>query len=273
MGCGRSRPSGEEQLIPFAQREWRPLKRRNHPILDATYCPASTSRVLSSRQSPNSEGIYDPHPLLRREDLLQGLRIVAEYLRNKSFEYTIIVAGGALNTIHLQSRETTEDIDFFFDSRATERDVRILEQAASHTVERMGRGHLRDDWLNSRIIYFIPRDLWPRLVLGARKQNTIVFQHRGLTVLAAPWSYSFIAKVERMLQQNAKDYDGPDAAQYLHQHVLLHGNKPVTLHLIRQWAAEYGRRISDSKIRQINTIYRHLFGTDGIRDFEGKSDR
>ena len=212
MGCGRSRPSEEEQLIRFTQREWTTPTQRKLPILGTRCFPSSTSQVLSSKQSPNGEEIYDPYPLLRRDDLLQGLRIVAEYLRNKNFEYTIIVVGGALNTIHLQSRETTEDIDFFFDSRATERDVRILEKAASHAIDRMGRGRLGDDWLNSRTIYFIPRDLWPRLVLRARKQNATVFRHRGLTVLAAPWSYSFIAKVERMLQRNAKDYDGDDAA-------------------------------------------------------------
>lgn len=272
MGCGRSRLSDLEHLIQCGPLERTAPRRRDFPVLDTSYIPPSTSQVLSSRQSLNSEEIYDPQPLLRREDLLRGLRIVAEYLRNKNLEYTIIVVGGALNTIHIQSRESTEDIDFFFDSHATERDVRILEKAARHTVRHTGRGRLGDDWLNSRIIYFIPRDLWPRLVARARKQNTIVFQRRGLTVLAAPWSYSFVAKVERMLQRNAKDYDGDDAAQYLRQHILMYGNKPVTLHIIRQWAVEYGRRISDIRIRQINTLYRHAFGTDGVRDFEGTSD-
>ena len=227
---------------------------------------------MSSRRLTHKKEFYDPHPLLRREDLLQGLRIVAEYLRNRNAEYTIIVVGGALNTIHLQSRETTEDIDFFFDSRATEHDVTILERAATHAVERMGPRHLAADWLNSRIIYFIPRDLWPKLVQRARKQNTVVFREPGLTVLAAPWSYSFIAKAERMLQRNAKDYDGPDAAQYLRQHILLHGRKPVTLQLIRQWAVEYGRRTSDATMQRINTIYRYTFGTDAIKEFKGKPD-
>ncbi|KAI9677678.1 MAG: hypothetical protein M1817_006633 [Caeruleum heppii] len=286
MGCTSSRTAEEDEPISLRpsrrrhtsgprehaqNREWTPP---GQPItLDPNYRPSPADRVPYPRRGSDGREVHGQQPMVEREGLLRALSTAAEYLGSRNTHYTIIALGGVLYTVLLQTRRATEDVDFFFSDLAVRpEDARTMEQAGRYAVERIGSDRLGDNWLNNQIVNFIPRALWPTLVQRARRQNTVVFQSPGLTVLAAPWSYCYTSKAERLLQSNYKSHDIPDAAHYLRQYVLAHGNKPLSLQLIHQWAAEYGRHTSNHVTREINTVYRDLFRSDAIRDFKGTAD-
>jgi hypothetical protein len=72
---------------------------------------------------------------------------------------------------------------------------------------------------------FIPRNLRARLLAESIEQNYTVFSAPGLRVIAAPWSYAFLAKLDRMAGRGGKPYHPEDAANYLQQY-LLHKRRP-----------------------------------------------
>ena len=74
-----------------------------------------------------------PAPRLTREQMLSALGSVAEYLSKRGANFTIIVVGGALNVILLESRGGPEDVDFFTE-RLTFHESRLLEEAAAHVT-------------------------------------------------------------------------------------------------------------------------------------------
>jgi hypothetical protein len=49
---------------------------------------------------------------LDRQTIEHGLDLMANYLHRKNENITVIAIGGAVNTLLLQSRETTHDVDF-----------------------------------------------------------------------------------------------------------------------------------------------------------------
>lgn len=49
---------------------------------------------------------------LDRHTLEHALELVAEYMRTRNENVTIVVVGGAVNVLLLQSRQSTHDVDF-----------------------------------------------------------------------------------------------------------------------------------------------------------------
>ncbi|KAI1965232.1 hypothetical protein LOZ58_001078 [Ophidiomyces ophidiicola] len=50
---------------------------------------------------------------INRTALLAAFQNVASYLRDKNANVIVVAVGGAVNTIYLQNREVTQDVDFF----------------------------------------------------------------------------------------------------------------------------------------------------------------
>lgn len=152
----------------------------------------NTLRELAPRRTPGQEV---PIPNLTRDILLKALSTVASFIKKKGGDVTVVAVGGAVNTIHLQSRMVTHDVDFF-NSRMTAQEIALLVDGAKATAKRT-KG-LEGDWFNNRTILFMPRAQAASLTDQAFAQNEVIFHESGLKILAAPWHYAFCCKVDRI---------------------------------------------------------------------------
>ncbi|RYP91882.1 hypothetical protein DL770_002004 [Monosporascus sp. CRB-9-2] len=180
-----------------------------------------SAKTLRELAPPKTPGQDDPTQTYNRETLLTALQNVAAYIHKKGGHVTIVAVGGAVNTIYLQSRATTHDVDFF-NEFMTRKESGILLNGAKNALKH--DKSLQEQWFNNRTIFFIPRDKRAMLTQEAFQQQDIMFSENGLTVLAAPWKYAFCCKVGRIAGDSilsARPYDLDDAVQYLYRHVRL----------------------------------------------------
>ncbi|KAK4152496.1 hypothetical protein C8A00DRAFT_16204 [Chaetomidium leptoderma] len=201
-------------------------------------------------------------PDLDRNTLLSALNTVAAYIAKKKGNVTVIAVGGAVNTIYLQSRAATHDVDFF-NTQLTAADLGMIVEGAKAATK--GNPKLDETWFNNRTILFIPKDQRNALTEQAIAQNEIIFQKPGLTVLAAPWPYSFCCKVDRLAGggvNSARVYDLDDAVQYLRRSLIKAKVAQVPLATVKQWFTQYSLRwtsANDGVVARVNAAYRVTF--------------
>jgi len=97
--------------------------------------------------------------------------------------------------------------------------------------------------------------------------NVVVFQHRGLTMLAAPWEYAFCCKINRWLENSNKTrpYELTDAAHYLQQWIRNNGSQPVPIKTVEGWAKSWKMTMERQRLlSEFNTEYRRVFKRDGV---------
>ena len=82
----------------------------------------------------------------------QGLTNVAATLHSKGQNISIIAVGGAVNTLLLQTRESTGDVDFFYRTKTKTEDVTKVIVAANTAATKLKLG---DHWLNNHTAIFI----------------------------------------------------------------------------------------------------------------------
>jgi hypothetical protein len=112
---------------------------------------------------------------------------------------------------------------------------------------------------------FINADKIESLYDEAIKDNIVLFKKTGLTVLAAPWRYSLVAKVEKAGKATVKSYDIDDAVGYLHQLIQAKKKKePVKESELKGWATEYRANISEANINKVAAEYKRQYSRDGI---------
>ncbi|KAI1810055.1 hypothetical protein GGS20DRAFT_580207 [Poronia punctata] len=185
---------------------------------------ANTLRELAPRRTPGQEV---PIPNLTRDVLLKALSNVASFIKKKGGDVTVVAVGGAVNTIHLQSRMVTHDVDFF-NSHMTAQEIALL-----------------GDWFNNRTILFMPRAQAASLTDQAFAQHEVIFHERGLKVLAAPWNYAFCCKVDRISGggiHGAREYDLDDACHYLLQYLRSTQTARIKQSTIYTWFSTYELR-------------------------------
>ncbi|KAK3941336.1 hypothetical protein QBC46DRAFT_382948 [Diplogelasinospora grovesii] len=197
-----------------------------------------------------------------RNTLISALRNVAAYIAKKKGEVTVIAVGGAVNTIYLESRHATHDVDFF-NNYLTAADFELVVKGAREAIKRDSR--LDESWFNNRTILFIPMDQQKALTEQAFAQQEVIFREGGLTVLAAPWQYAFCCKVDRLAGgglNSARSYDLDDALQYLNRYLMNRGEAQVPYTTVRQWFSQYSLRwtsANDAVVARVNVAYRARF--------------
>jgi hypothetical protein len=217
MGCGSSRDAAPRDRIPNA----RPTGPQPAVQLRAISGPHGGLEMVPTPQRDN-RGI----PVVHRdfdidcENILRALGFMAEYLDRHNAEVTIVAVGGAVNTVYLQTRETTHDVDFFGPGNQ----ARLLRDASKY-AQAQSRVQLGANWLNNATTLYVGQALLEELFMEATEQNVVLFRHRGLTVYAAPWAYALCGKTNRMSgpREGVRSYDAHDAAAYLHEYIQLHG--------------------------------------------------
>lgn len=200
---------------------------------------------------------------LSRQNILRALAYAAEYLHDHGESVTLVAVGGAVNTVLLQSRNTTHDVDFF-SLPLSGNGLRNLREAGHYAIERSSVP-LSEDWLNNAtarmpgVVEHVQE-----LTQAALAQNDIVFEGPGLKVLAAPWLYAFVKKVSRITQGTGRVYDASDAVGYLYQYNSRRGHTAVRVEVIREHASHYRALAPDEILRQVDASYQQTHGHPGI---------
>lgn len=123
---------------------------------------------------------------LDRRTLRAALTTMADYIDSQHEHITVITVGGAVNTMLLQTRQTTHDVDFFGTNLNNTQRV-LLDDAAKY-AERRSPTPLGGEWLNNQTMLWLPPDVHRTVTEEALLQNDVVFDKRGLKVIAAPWN-------------------------------------------------------------------------------------
>lgn len=221
-----------------------------------------SSNALRDLAPPKTQGHRSDHHDLNRSTLLTALNNVAAYIAKQKHSITVIAVGGAVNTIHLQSRMTTRDVDFF-NNDLTVHDKECLLKAVKVATKKDRL--LEDDWFNNHTILFIPLEQRGILTKQAFALRETIFSAPGLTVLAAPWEYAFCCKVDRLAgsgTNTARPYDQDDAVQYLARYLSTRRLTKVSKEAVQSWFAQYKLRWTttiDVVIKDINSAYRKTF--------------
>lgn len=239
-----------------------PSKQKRGGVVDLRDLAPKPAGRLSNRPAP---------PDLTSGDLRQSPRAVAAYLDQRRRGIRLVVIGGAVSTMLLQSRQSTHDIDYL-GGTTSQADLRILQDAAVHIRQTQQQPTLEEGWLNNSTILFIDKRIRDELIQQGFAQNEIVFQAPGLTLYAAPWPYAICAKLHRISGGGHQAHDPLDAAAYLH-HYLSRRDGPViasvTLDQVAQWCQRYYISISRpalvDTLRLVNEEYRRLYGADAVQ--------
>lgn len=202
---------------------------------------------------------------MSKETLVQALQHVSVYLAAKNTQITLIAVGGVVNTLLLENRVHTRDVDFFNDNLTVEDTAFILQGARYAT--KMNRS-LEPEWLNNHTVLFIPVDIRRVLTSEAFTQNEIVFDSPSLRLIAAPWEYLFCTKVDRITRtgnNTLRPYDQTDAIYYLRRHLSCSSISGITLARLRLYFARYRIQWTDQTqqvVAHMNNVYRITFNVE-----------
>jgi hypothetical protein len=96
-------------------------------------------------------------------------------------------------------------------------------------------------------------------------QDRQLFKARGLTVLAAPWRYAMMTKLDRLMRSvTAKSYDLDDAVTYLHE-IVVASHTPVPKPNLAVWANEFRcTPPSDALINSLAGAYGKKYNSAGL---------
>ena len=218
--------------------------------------------VPRPRIDSNGRAIRIEDHELDKRTLETALTAMASFIDMQRQNITIITVGGAVNTLLLQSRRSTHDVDFFGTNLTN--DQRILLDKAAMYAEKKSHTPLGGEWFNNQTMLWLPPNVHRKVTHEALEQNEVVFHRRGLKVVAAPWNYALCGKMNRLVRLGqVRSYDVTDAASYLHYHILKHGG-PVSAARIEGWCQAYQKDTSNDVIRAVKKEYQRLYGKDGI---------
>lgn len=220
------------------------------------------------RPGQHQQGPSQPFPELTKGDLELALRQVAQYLHKRGRNVRLVVVGGAVSTILLETRRSTHDVDFFAET-LSRNDSKLLLEAADIVRQQPG-SQLEEDWINNRTIYFIQPPLRQDLTRKGFEQNDVVFQAPGLTLYAAPWSYAFVSKLDRIQGGGFRSHDPLDAAVYLDRWLRKSNQHEIQADEIAQWVREYQLRVASGQqftaaLNRINDAFQQKFGRRPIQ--------
>ena len=200
---------------------------------------------------------------LDRQTLETALTNMARFLDSNGHDITVVTVGGAVNTLLLQSRQSTHDVDFF--GTNINNPQRSLLDEAAEFAERQSPSPLGADWFNNETVLWLSPRVHEQLTAEAIAQNEVVFRRSGLKLLAAPWNYAMCGKMNRLvLPEQTRVYDLSDAPHYLHNYMRVNGQRPVTKEQIRQWCHIYRKNTNEQIIERVRKEHLCLYRSNAI---------
>ena len=225
--------------------------------------PNEVLPVNRPRRVMNMQGrMVDCHDSHYDRDTLQhALAVMAKYIQLENEDLTIITVGGAVNTILLRNRQTTHDVDFLGSNMDRDQHGILMRAAAVAKCH----GQLAHGWFNNEVSLGLPAKALQKVIREAIAQDEVVFQMRGLKVIAAPWEFQLCGKMNRHACGDImRPYDISDAVSYLRRYIQTHDNEPVSVRTIRRWTVSYYKKTNRTIIGQIAQEYKRIYEKDGI---------
>lgn len=110
---------------------------------------------------------------------------------------TLIAADGFVAVTYLQSRESTEDLDYLIEPRWAQDDD--IKKPLREVIDKVGsQMKFNADWINEELALFVTKVSSVLLFEEAQKQNIILWESRNLLILAAPMAWAFERKLRRI---------------------------------------------------------------------------
>ncbi|KAL9086831.1 MAG: hypothetical protein Q9165_006978 [Trypethelium subeluteriae] len=151
----------------------------------------------------------------RRSELMSALELVADHLKGTG-PFRIVATGGIVNCLFLNSRPSTKDINFFT-TELSQNQWNLLREAIAKVYKYQALA------MTDNCGGHVPQDSLSLITRQAIHDNVLIFQHRALSLYAAPFDFQMLAKIDRWGSDDVKNppliYDLPDAAVYLHQYL------------------------------------------------------
>ncbi|KAF5018903.1 hypothetical protein F66182_9098 [Fusarium sp. NRRL 66182] len=234
MGCSHS-----HHVLEMESRPVRPVILSNHS--------AGSVMMPSTFQD-------QPEPGLTRQQIMDAFQHMAEYLNECGVSIECVAVDGAVNTLYLHSKESTHDVEFLLDPASD--DYKTLSNAAVF-ANRQAQEKLGCEWFNNSMQLFVPQSVQTALVQEAKHQDEVVFEHQGtnggLKVYAAPWSFAFCGKLNRLC-------DIDDAIVYLHRYLSLTGQDYVIARWIYDECQKYHQDVSQKVLKRLEDGYARTHG-------------
>lgn len=200
-------------------------------------------------------------PRIDMQATRRTLELMGRHLAAKGEALTLIAVGGLTFTALLRDSRTPHDSEFL-DARLDAPRRRLLLQAATvaqcQCTSPLGAYRFSDKNTLSP-----PAEIHRLVTTNAIVQNKVLFQNRGLKILALPWDYAFCTEMERMLNSTTVDSRVSSrpvnhrarAAWYLHLYVQSHDGQPLRRRMIEGWPRSYNIQASQTVISEILEEY------------------
>jgi hypothetical protein len=260
MGCGNSRDESAQPARGASISQGQGQGQNT-----AIRTVGSPIMVPPTYQDANSRPIHHQDFELNRDAITQALDHIGQYLDKRGVAITAITVGGAVNTVYLQSRHSTDDVDFFIATPYAAEYTLFHEAAlsAARSIWTQQR-ELGANWFNNDTQLRMSRDILARLAQHAVQQNVVVHQYRGsrggIVVYAAPWDYAFCDKLNRLCETNARTHDITDAVSYLHQYLQKTGSSSVSAEETKGWCRIFRKNVTDNVLDRVNAQYIQTYG-------------
>ena len=133
------------------------------------------NRLRRAMSAPGRVGdCHDVH--YDRDTLQHALAIMAKSIQQENEDLTIIIVGGAVNTILLGNRHSTHDVDFLGSNMDRDQHGILMRAAAVAKCH----GQLEHGWLNNEVSIGLPAKALQKVIREAIAQDEIIFQMKGL---------------------------------------------------------------------------------------------
>lgn len=208
-----------------------------------------------------------------KKTLERGLRLMARYLSQRDFDLTIITVGGPISTLLISDRSQRRELDFIgVGLNNSDERRRALELAAEYARRSIPPDVLGTSWFAARTMLVLPTEVHHVVVRKAVAADEVVYQARGLKILAAPWEFAFWTTMGKLDTEVSVErrYDYKDALCYLHRYIQGQDDRPVSMAEMEEWARSFGLPSGVMPLSTIAIDYLRMFGQNGVVREEGR---
>jgi hypothetical protein len=109
----------------------------------------------------------------------------------------LVSAGGFISTVYFETRESTEDLDFFMLNKLSEQHINDFYECVMRVADYLSWNR---DWMNAALGVTIPNDVEGRekWIADARAQDVVLYEKGKLKIYAAPWKWCIASKLKRL---------------------------------------------------------------------------
>jgi hypothetical protein len=229
------------------------------------------SKILGKVSSDVFDDLLDmarkgPEPDLDKKTLEDSLSNVAKHItKKKGGDVPIVATGGSLNVLHLGTRPTTHDIDYF---NADLDDKMRKHLSGGFLKAREKNSILPSDWINANptLFYNEKPGLLKKLTDAATEQNEVIWHKPGLKVYAGAWNNEMLQKLNKWggSQGKGKPYDLADASHYLKRYMDKNGMDTIDESKIQEWSKDFQTEVKPSAIKDMDDEFKKIFGRGAV---------